>query len=361
MRAHTLHLLLLLLAAVPAATGAVAQDSDEVLARVNGHPITRGDVERHLIATTGGVELAVDPDVISAVEARELQAQRERYALQALIESRLLYEDAVQSYLDEEMVDKVTEEIGYDQWDRFVQESGSRLKAMKRLAQLGLTAERYRELRVQAMLVNRLLLDKVYESINISPRAIRQYYRRHKEEFERKPRVVYHEIVFMVLGEDDRLEQRRRAKAALEELRKGADFEVVANRYSDLAESYPGGLREVPIPADRPGYRPKALENLEVGVLSDVRDMGDSLVIARIDEVTLPGTESFDVAQRAIRARLQNQARMQALDRYLAHLRATARIDYLPAADDLRDTGAPGPPDSARYEAAPGMPEPAQD
>jgi hypothetical protein len=282
------------------------------------------------------VELAVDPDVISAVEARELQAQRERYALQALVESRILYEEAVQTYLNEETIDRATEEIGADQWDRFVQESGSRLQAMKKLAALGLTAEAYRELRVQAILVNRLLLDKVYEHVNVSPREIRQYYHANKQEFERKPRIVYHEIVFIVLDAQDRVEQRRRAQAAMKELRQGEDFAVVANRYSDLAPEYPGGAREIPLPLDQPGYRPPALENLEVGVLSDVREIDDSMVIARIDEVTLPGTESFEVAQRAIRARLLNRARRQALDEYLDHLKKTARIDYTPAAEDLR-------------------------
>jgi peptidyl-prolyl cis-trans isomerase SurA len=322
---------------------ASAQDTDEVLVRVNGHPITREDLERHLMATTGGVELAVDPDVVSAVEARELQARRERYALQALIESRILYEEAVQTYLDEESMSKVTEDIGRDQWNRFVQESGSRLKAMQRLASLGLTAEAYRRLRVQAILVNRLLLDKVYEHVNVSPRDIRQYYEAHADEFEREPKIVYHEIVFTVLDEDDRREQRRRADAAMEELREGTDFETVAGRYSDLAEMYPGGLREVPIPLDRPGYRPPAVENLAPGVLSGVRDLGDSLVIARVDEVVLPGKETFEVAQRAIRARLLNEARRRALDRYISHLRQTARIEYLPRAEDLRapDEGEP--------------------
>lgn len=314
-----------------------AADDEEVLVRVNGEPVTRADLNQQLAASMGGVELAVDPDVMSVVQQRAAQKQREKQALNALIESRLLFEKARLAYFTEDTAEDAIEQIGQSEWDRFIIESGSRLRATQRLAPLGLTPSAYRELRVQGILIGKLLMDEVYEHINVSPRAMREYYDSHREQFDREPQIVYREIVLVVLDDEDREKQRAKAEEALAELRQGADFGEVADRYGHNVSRYPGGLRTLKLPAEDPEYRPEAVKGLEVGQVSDVREIEDTLVIARLEEVAEGGAKTFAEAQETIRRTLLNEARREALAEYLARLHARARVDYTEAGMALRD------------------------
>jgi len=311
-----------------------ARREHEVLARVNGEDVTRADLDLFLAASPARGEL--DPDLMSADVRRELELQRRRQAFAALLDNRLLLQEAVKAYLAAEDADEAMERIGREELERLRQQAGSTARASRLLESMGLTSADYVRVQAERILVASFVRDKVYAVVHVSPAEMRRFYDARREEFAVPTRLTYRQILLPVLEPDDEATQRKQAEGLLEQLQGGADFAELANTYSADREKYPGGLHKVTVPEDEPDWRPPAVVGLKEGELSGVRTLAGCLAIVRLEKVEPPIILSFDEVQGRIKDFLLAEARQGALARYVERLRSTARIEYLPAADELR-------------------------
>jgi len=328
MKARYVHVLLTVLAA---AVCIGAAEMDEPLARVNGTAVTRADLRQFMRVSL--VERSARPAAPEQFAAwEELEKRRKAQALRALVDRRLLVDAARGAYLTSEEVEATVEEYAAQELRKFEDRVGSRLKARRMLFEMGLTAREFKQMQRDNLLVSRLLMDKVYDTVHVTPDELRAYYREHPDEFRHPHRLRYRQILFTVLEEDGIPMVRRRAERVLARIGNGADFAEMADEHSDDAESYPGGLHQVVIPEEHPEWRPPAVEGLDPGETSGVRRVPGGMAIVRLESVEPARNLSFEEAQRQVRERLLAEKRHEARERYLQELREQGAVDYIPAA-----------------------------
>jgi parvulin-like peptidyl-prolyl isomerase len=308
-----------------------AAQRETPLARVNGKAVTRDDLRQfmrlNMMADAGR---PAAPEQLAAWE--EMEKQRKAQALQALVDRRLLVDAAREAYLTGEEAEATVREYAAQELRKFEDRVGSRLQARQMLLEMGLTAEEFKQMQGENLLVSRLLMDKVYDKIQVTPDEMRQYYRENREEFRHPHRLRYRQILFTVVDEDRIPAVRRRAEEVRARIREGADFSEMADEYSDDAERYPGGLHTVTIPEGHPGWRPPAVEGLQPGETSRVRRVPGGLAIVRLESVEPARDLSFEEAQRQVRQQLMARKQEAARERYLRELRESGGVEYTAAA-----------------------------
>ncbi|MHC5035292.1 MAG: peptidylprolyl isomerase [Planctomycetota bacterium] len=268
---------------------------------------------------------------MSALEREELEIQRKREALQALVERHLLYEAARERYMQGPSTEKALDRIVEQELEKFEARVGSKLKAMQLFSDLGLSVEDYKELQRQNILGAKLLWDEVHARVHVMPSEARAYYDERRDEFSIPRTVVYRQILFAVVDEEEESAQREQAASVLEELRGGADFAELARRHSADCEEHAGGLHEVAIPEDCADWMPPAVEGLTPGQVSDVRTVAGGFAIVKLEEVRPPRVPPFEEVQGAIKAALIERKRAEAQAEFIEELKQKAQIEYYPA------------------------------
>jgi parvulin-like peptidyl-prolyl isomerase len=314
---------------------AAAEPEGEPLVRVNGQSITAADLDQY-IALTQANSTSVAPEASS-----ELAGYRRREALRGLMDHYILLGLAREAYGEAATAEEALEEFAEEKQRKLEERVGSRLKAHGLLAEHGMSMSDYRQRRVDSALVDNLLWERVLSNLTVRPHEVRQHYRTHRDEF-RQPRTVrYRQILLTVLNPSEDASQQLKAKLLRQEILHGEDFAALADRHSADAETYPGGLRSVEVPDDRPEWRPAAVAGLEPGDLSAVRKTAGGYAIVRLEQVLEPRVEPFEEVQARIRATLLAQKRGRARADYVERMRREARIQYLPAGEELLRGTAP--------------------
>ncbi|MFO8008279.1 MAG: SurA N-terminal domain-containing protein, partial [Candidatus Brocadiia bacterium] len=140
-----------------AALGAAGQSADdEPLARVDQHVITRGELDRFL-----GLQQPVAGLEAVLPEAEQIEQHRRRQALEALVERHLLVQEARARYINTDTDEQILEAFGRRELERLEQDLGSRLRMWQVLFERGLTAEHYRQMRIESLLIGKLLNEEV--------------------------------------------------------------------------------------------------------------------------------------------------------------------------------------------------------
>jgi len=328
-RLHALTVALLALLSLGASVADLPES--EPLARVNGQEITAGELERFM--TLQGSRKA--PPAGSSLTQAEFEAAMARDALGALIERRLLLEAARRDSGDSEAMRAALDDLAERELRRLEERAGSRLRARQLLADEGLTVEQFKEYQIETMLITRLMYQKVFNRVAVKPSELRQYYDAHPEEFRLPRTLVYRQILLTVSDADQQVAHRAEAEHIIQQLRAGADFGRLADRFSADRDRYPGGLHRVELPEDQADWRPAVLEGLEPGQTSDVRELAGSLSIVRFEQIVEPRTLTFAEAQSSIRTRLLEQKRADAQAAFVEDLKSRARIEYLEGAARL--------------------------
>jgi parvulin-like peptidyl-prolyl isomerase len=318
--------LAVLLAAVCAAR------DEEPVARVNGYPITARELDQQAGLAEGGGPPAWDPLPMGPREREAAETQRRREVLEAIIERRVLYDLARDEYEIGEAAEKALERAAEDELSKLEDRLGSRLRAMEMLSQAGLTVEDFKDLQKQNLLAARLLWDKVYSQVSVSPADAREFYEEHTDRFVLPRAVLYRQILFVCADAEETAARREEAEDVLEQIRAGRDFGEAADACSDDRDAYAGGLHEVAVPEELPDWLPPAVEGLEPGETSEVRQVAGGLAIVRLEEVRPPAVAPFEQVQQSIKARLLDRRRAAALADYVERAKARARIEYYPAA-----------------------------
>jgi len=324
-----------LMACLLAATAGGQEPEDEPLVRVNGYLITRTQVDHWLRALEATGQRPAMEAAMSVLERQELDAQRRKDALEALIERRVLSDLARQRYLNSDSAQQVTDRIAEEEMRQFEERTGSKLKAAQLLSEAGLTTEQFKEVQLQNVLIGQLLYDEVYSRLSVTPAEVRLYYEEHMEEFKVPRTVIYRQVLLPAGDRSDEAAQREAAEAALKEIRAGTDFARVADKFSADKDRYPGGLHTVQVPDELPDWLPPAVQGLEAGQVSEVRRVAAGFSIVKLDEVRASRAASFEEVQGRIKTKLLESKRLEAHVQYVTQAKGQARIEYYQAAADL--------------------------
>ena len=221
------------------------------------------------------------------------------------------------------------------QFERLSERVGSRMRLQHMLSEQGLTVAEFKLRRAEDLLVNRLLIDEVYDRVHVTPGEIRAYYGEHRDEFRLPRKIVYRQIFLPVVSREREASGRELAEDLRRKILAGEDFAELADEYSADAERYPGGLHEVSVPEEQGDWLPPAVQGLEPGQVSEVREVSGGFAIVRLEEISPAHVQPFRQVQSAIRERLLEEAKMAAYDNYVKRLREQAVIIEYPAASEL--------------------------
>jgi peptidyl-prolyl cis-trans isomerase SurA len=310
--------------------GRRASPKDEIWARVNGTPIYKRQVE----AVYQRMRTTPRPDMPEQALTFDLSI------LNDLIDQQVLLERARQEEI-------VVSDADIDSRLRQIQSPYSEEEFEKRLKAQGLNRVAFREQVRDALLIQKLLDERVYSRVAVTEADIAAYYARNKADFN-VPETEYHLAQILVTptgaGYVDNLmhngaKNGRQAEGKIQaletQLRDGADFAKLASEYSEDPGTAPEGgdmgfIAASSLASDPPLER--AVHALKPGQFSRIiRDTKGFHIIKLLG--ILPAGQrpvSDPQLQKSVRKILTDEQEELLKAAYLENLRDQARVsDYL--------------------------------
>ncbi|MGH7815629.1 MAG: peptidylprolyl isomerase [Candidatus Binataceae bacterium] len=289
-------LALALAAGFAAAPARAQQVVDEVVASVDGNPITMRDV-MDFAAMNGN---PVQPGDLAGSPAAKA-------ALKSLIEERLL-EQEVKKYADKVDDDQVTQYIrelrndrhmSQAQFDASLKANGVSQEELRRRARLDLE---------KALMIQ----DEVREKINVPESGMKAYYDDHSAEFTIAQERYQLAQILIAAPKSATPAQAAAAekKAAMVHALalKGKDFGALARRYSDDDSKTSGGELGWFKPSEIMNQILAGIKGLKPGQISPVIRSVHGFHIVKVEDHEMPGVLPFAAVKDRIRTKLLNQA-----------------------------------------------------
>ncbi len=332
---------ILSIAALSAALAGIANGQatavmvDEVVAKVNGQIITRGELDKQRAALEAELRQRgmIGPALDDEVNRRMADELRDRIDSMLLVakgrELGINVEPDVTRYLARiQSEQKISDQ---DKFRQFIQE------------QSGDTFEDFRQRLANRMLSDRVKQEEIYRNINIPRAEIDQYYNDHKAEFIRQETVVLREILVSI-GNDTAgatAAAEKKARDLVDRARRGeAKFVDLARQYSDA----PTAAADGELGAFRKGELAREVDdavfNKATGYITDPIRRPAGFEIYRIEEHYAAGQASEDEVEGEINARLIEPKAGPKERAYLTQLRQNAFLEIKPGYRD--SAAAPG-------------------
>jgi len=309
---------MLCLAGVLATAGAARARADEleIVARVNGTPITEAmvnQVVRSLIVQRG-----------SAPNSDEI-AQLSDAALDSLIDLELLYQAA------QKVPIRVTDQEVQAEIARTKAQLGGDKAFAAALQRSGLSPSQLAAETRKTLMVDRLLAQHVPQDVRTTPEAARSFYDQHRDTFQHGEQARIRDLVVRIAAgapPADRTKARQLADDLHGQLHSEADFTRFAATYAaDDAAAARGGDRGF---VDR-GALPPALDgavfSLPIGQVSQVIEAPDGYHVIAVIERRPAGLVPFEDARPAVEQTLAELERRRLQQAYVDELRRAATID----------------------------------
>jgi len=314
-----------------------AGESDETLVRVNGHVVTRRELDTYSKAFHMTDELRAQAEALLPLEREQFYAEQRKHALRGLIRQRLLLDEAEKEYLGRPGMQEHLDALVEKQVRRTVEERGSLLAVHQWLRAQGITGKEWRDLIAQSILIESYKQDKIEPLVHVSPDEMRRYYEAHTDEFRLPQRVLYRVIIVDPEGCETAEQERAKAEAILEQIRGGADFADIAEKHSLDRDKKEGGLRVRQAPPDQPDWLPPLCAGLEPGEVSDVQATEAGYCIAKLERIEPSRILAFEEVVVEIGRTLAARKKEQLLEDLVTELQKKADVNYLPAGAALRD------------------------
>lgn len=314
------------IAAAGLASAAEITVIEEIIAKVNGEIITRGDVER----TRKQMEAAMREQGATGDRLQQALAEADKNILRERIDQLLLQSKAkelnlnVDSEVAKQLAD-IQRKSGITDPDKFQQFVRD---------QTGMSYEDYKNDRKNDLLTNRVVRQEVASKITIKREEAQQYYDGHKDEFQREERVYLREILVSTPPGADTAQAQKKAKDLADRGKKGEKFDELARSNSDS----PSAQQDGDIGAYEKGkLRPeieKTVWDQPRGYVTDPINVGNGFLILKVEEHQKAGLAGFEEVLPQITNQLFNPRFNPELRRYLTQLRVNAFLEIKPGYED---------------------------
>ena len=323
---------------------------EEIVAKINGDIVTRGDIEKARATTEkemrqAGLAGPALQQQLDKVMADELERQ---------IDKLLLVQKAKE--LDINVEADLTREIAQIQSESKIADPDKFHDFVRE--QTGMSYEDFRQMRKNLLLTDRVVSEEVWRNIIIPDADIQKYYDAHKADFVRKESVTLREILVSTGdGKPDTVAAaEKKANQLLTRARAGVDkFSDLARQYSDDASATDDGM----LPPFEKGKLNKAIEDVvfkhDKGYVTDlIQIRGIGFEFFKVEDHTPAGQASLDDVKGQITNVLTRPIADPKLRSYLTTLRQNAFLQIKPG---YVDTGAAPGKDTAWKDPAQLMPE----
>jgi peptidyl-prolyl cis-trans isomerase SurA len=319
------------------ATACFAGDTviEEIVARVNSSIITRTDLEHNKEQTIN--DLKQQPGGDAKI------ADAEKNALRDLIDQQLLVQKAADLGLnaDTEVIkqlDEMRKKANLDTMEDLEKEA----------SQQGINWEDFKQNLKNSILTQMVISHEVGSNIHITSEETKAFYDAHKEQLRQPERVRLSEILVSTtkkdadgketpMNEQEIAAAKAKAESLADQLKKGAKFDQLAQKYSDGPTASDGG----DLGYFERGQLAKPLEEkafaMKAGDVTDVTQTKQGFEILKVTEHNEAGIPPLKEVQPKVEEAIYLQKMQPKLREYLTKLREDAFIDIKPG---YIDTGA---------------------
>jgi peptidyl-prolyl cis-trans isomerase SurA len=324
----------LVAATIPVASAADVRIVEEIVAKVNGDIITRGEIQhnRQLL------EQDLRSKGVTGARLQEELKQADKDALKDQIDQLLLVQrgkdlnlkievDVTKRLADIQSQSKI---VDPDQFHVWLQQ------------QTGMQFEDFKQQLTNQLLTQRVISEDIGSRINIPEADQRKYYEDHKADFVREEQVFLSQIVISTEGKNDQqiAAAEKKAKELVVRARNGEKFSDLAKANSDdTSTSQNGG--ELPPFKRSAGLLRKEIADIvfaqKKGYVTEPIKVPQGFLILRIDEHYEAGQAGFDEVKDEIMQRMAQPLMQPKVRDYLTKLRQDA---FLQIKDGWVDTGA---------------------
>lgn len=325
----------LVTAALPLASAADVRVVEEIVAKVNGDIVTRGELahQRQMLEQQLRSE-----GIATTTRLQEEMKQREKDTLRDQIDQLLLVQrgkdlnikidaDVTRRLADIQVQSKITDPDKFHEWLR---------------EQTGMTFEDFKQQMTNQLLTQKVISEEIGSRINIPEADLRKYYDEHKGDFVREEQVFLSQVIISTEGKTPEQVAAAQKKAAdlVARARKGEKFSDLAKANSDdVATAKDGG--EMP-PFKRSDHLlRKEIEDIvftqKKGTVTDPIKIPQGLLILRVDDHFEPGQASFEEVKEEVMQRMAAPQMQPRVREYLTKLRQDA---FLEIKEGYVDSGA---------------------
>jgi parvulin-like peptidyl-prolyl isomerase len=293
---------------------------EEIVAKVDGNIITRGELEktRAAIAAELRKEGKAGDELATELKTKEADALRDQ------IDQLLLVERGKQ--LDVKVDPEVTRRIAQIQAQSNIADPDKFHQFV--LEQTGMTYEDFRQQMTNSLLSQKVIGQEVGSKINIPKEEIQAYYDKHKTEFVRQEQVFLREIL-IATGDGAPAAvamAQKKAQDLANRARKGEKFPELARLNSDAETAKNDGE----LGAFKKGELIKEIEDVvftkNKGYVTDPIRTKNGFEILKVEEHYASGQASLDDVKDEVMERLYTPRMQPELRKYLTALREDAFI-----------------------------------
>ena len=290
-----------------------------------------------------GMAAIVNGEVITYGQVRSLSAPQERLLRQQYtgpdLEKKIteLRQAAVKDLIDRRLIIQAFKKESFEIPDHIVDMrvqqiireafGGDRNTFVKTLEAQNFTLGEFKEKEMEKIIVGAMKNKNVKTNSIISPTKIDEYYRKHHDEFTSKEQIKLRMI--MVSGHKDTASapaQKELAEEVLGKLASGAEFDQMAQMYSEDSTKDNGGdwgwieRKTLAEPLEKFAF------NMPVGRISNIIDYAGNYYILKVEDKHGGSTKSLTEVRADIEKRLLEEEAKGIQDRWIASLRAKAYI-----------------------------------
>lgn len=294
---------------------------EEIVAKVNGDIITRGDLERSRKQLEADLRQQGQP----ALTLQQTLEQREKDMLRDKIDQLLLQQKGKD--LNINVDPELTKYIADLQRRSKIADPEKFQEYVKE--QTGMPYEDFRADAKNGMLTQRVIRQEVSGKMNVSRDDVQKYYDQHKSEFVRQEQIYLREILVSTEGKDAAgiAAAEKKAKDLVARARKGERFPelardnsdaVTAPNYGDLGGFKKGDLNKTI--EDQVWERPK-------GYVTDPVRVENGFLVLKVDEHQKSGQADLTEVENEIMERIYAPKMQPAVREYLTKLRQDAFLE----------------------------------
>jgi peptidyl-prolyl cis-trans isomerase SurA len=288
-----------------------------------------------------GIAAVVNDEVITYSEMRVLSAPREK-----LLHSQFQGEElankikeariaALKDLIDRKLIIQAFKKEGYQIPDHFLDQrvrdiirenfNGDRNTFIKTLQAQTYTLGEFKKLETERMMVQAMRHKNTEINTIISPNRLQDYYRKHVAEFTSKEQIKLR-MIMIPAGTSDPAGQKAMAEEILGKLVNGAEFERMAQIYSEDSTRDLGGdwgwvdRGTLAAPLEKIAF------NLRPGKVSNIIALGGNYYILKVEDKRGGATRSFAEVREDIEKKLITEEAQAKQERWLASLRQKAYI-----------------------------------
>jgi parvulin-like peptidyl-prolyl isomerase len=322
---------------------------EEIICKVNGDIITKGEVEKQRQV----LEAALRQEGLSGLRLQEALRDRQKDILREKIDQLLLISKAKD--LNISVTSDVTRRIAEIQTQSKIADPDKFHEWVRQEA--GMTFEDFKQELTNQLLTQRVIGQEVQRTIVIPETEKKKYYEEHKSEFVRDEEVYLRQIFISTEGKtpEQAAAAEKKAKTLVERARKGEKFAELARDNSDDPET---AKNYGEMPPFKRGQLRKEIEDVvfaqKKGYVTDPIRTPNGFLILKIEERFEKGQAPYQDVEDEITNRLASPQMQPKLRAYLSRLRQDA---FLQIREGYVDTGAAPGKDTSWQDVAQLKPE----